>query len=67
MPVIHVEMFSGRSREQKRAMVKALTDAFVSTAGGKPESVFVVISDVDKENWGAGGELCSDKYPDKKS
>ena len=65
MPVIRVEMFTGRTEEQKRELVKALTDAFVKTAGGSPESVFIVLSDVDKGNWGAGGELCSDKFPDK--
>ena len=65
MPIIRVEMFPGRTVEQKRAMVKELTDAFVRTAGGKPDSVYIVIDDVDKSNWGAGGELCSDKFPDK--
>lgn len=45
MPIVHVEMWEGRSLEQKR------------------ESVYIVIQDVKKENWGAGGRLCSDKYP----
>ena len=64
MPIIRVEMFSGRSTDQKRALVRELTDAFVRTAGGSPQSVHVVISDVDKSDWGSGGELCSDKFPD---
>lgn len=33
MPVIRVQMFKGRSREQKRLLVGALTDAYVSVAG----------------------------------
>lgn len=65
MPIIRVEMFPGRSEQQKRELVKELTDAFVRAAGGKPEAVFVVLTDVEKSNWGAGGELCSDKFPDK--
>ena len=65
MPIIRVEMFPGRTEEQKRELVKELTDAFVRTAGGKPESVFVVLDDVEKNNWGVGGQLCSDKFPDK--
>ncbi len=64
MPIIRVEMFSGRNADQKRALVKNLTEAFVDAAGGTPESVHVVLVDVDKDNWGSGGELCSDKYPD---
>ncbi|KIC17334.1 2-hydroxymuconate tautomerase [Leisingera sp. ANG-Vp] len=64
MPIIRVEMFTGRSEDQKRAIVRDLTDAFVKAAGGNPESVHVVITDVDKSNWGSGGQLCSDKFPD---
>ena len=64
MPIIRVEMFAGRTEQQKRALVRELTDAFVNAAGGTPESVNVVITDGDKSDWGAGGELCSDKFPD---
>ncbi|MAQ81593.1 MAG: 4-oxalocrotonate tautomerase [Rhodobacterales bacterium] len=64
MPIIRVEMFTGRTEQQKRALVRELTDAFVNAAGGTPESVNVVITDVDKSDWGSGGELCSDKFPD---
>ncbi|MEZ5775499.1 MAG: 2-hydroxymuconate tautomerase [Hyphomicrobiaceae bacterium] len=61
MPVIHVEMFTGRTTEQKRALVKELTEAFVRTCGGKPEQIHIVISDVDTGNWGFAGELVSDR------
>ena len=64
MPIIRVEMFTGRTEQQKRALVRELTDAFVNAAGGTPESVNVVITDIDKSDWGSGGELCSDKFPD---
>ncbi len=66
MPVIKVEMFSGRTVEQKRQLVKALTDSFVSVCGGNPQSIHVIIEDVEKTNWGIGGELSSDLYPDPK-
>ena len=62
MPIIRVEMFKGRSVEQKRELVKALTTSFVETCGGKPDALQIVITDVDMEDWGSGGELCSDKY-----
>ena len=64
MPIIRVEMFEGRTEQQKRALVRELTDAFVNAAGGTPESVNVVITDIDKSDWGSGGEPCSDKFPD---
>jgi len=64
MPVIRVEMFKGRTVEQKRNMIKEVTQAFVRTCGGSAAAVHVVITDVDKSDWGSGGELCADKFPD---
>jgi 4-oxalocrotonate tautomerase len=64
MPIIRVEMFKGRSREEKRSLVRELTETFVRVAGGKPESVTIIFQDVDKENWAAAGALMIDKYPD---
>ena len=64
MPILRVEMFKGRTREQKRLLVRELTDAFVRVCGGKPDAVTIVLVDVDKENWAGSGELMADKYPD---
>lgn len=64
MPIIRVEMLKGRTNDQKRKMVKELTDAFINTAGGNAAAVQVVITDTEKEDWAAGGELLLDKYPD---
>ncbi|MEM9602061.1 MAG: 4-oxalocrotonate tautomerase [Pseudomonadota bacterium] len=64
MPVIQVQLFEGRTVEQKRALVRELTDALVRTCGGNAAAVHVVIQDVKKENWGAGGALCSDTFAD---
>lgn len=64
MPVIQVSMFSGRSTQKKRDLAKALTDAFVEVTGAKPQSVHIILNDVDKEDWAVAGSLCSDLYPD---
>ena len=64
MPMIRVEMFAGRTADQKRALAKALTEAFTSTCGGNAQSVHIVIDDIAKGNWAVGGSLCSDLYPD---
>ncbi|MCB1997457.1 MAG: 4-oxalocrotonate tautomerase [Burkholderiaceae bacterium] len=61
MPTIHVQLFAGRTVEQKRALAKALTDATVATLGAKPESVDVIFTDVQRQDWATGGELWSDK------
>ena len=64
MPIIRIEMFSGRSREQKRSLVRELTETYVRVAGGKPEAVTIILQDVDKEDWAVAGALMVDKYPD---
>jgi 4-oxalocrotonate tautomerase len=64
MPMIKVEMFSGRSLEKKREIAKALTDAFVAADGAKAQSVQIVFQDVDKQDWAVGGSLSADLYPD---
>ncbi len=46
MPLIQVQMFAGRTAEQKRNLVRALTDAFVQTAGSAPDAVDVILVDV---------------------
>ncbi|HCW00563.1 MAG: 2-hydroxymuconate tautomerase [Acidimicrobiales bacterium] len=61
MPIIRVEMFPGRTIDQKRDLARELTDGFVRACGGAGEKLHVVITEVERENWGVGGELMSDK------
>jgi len=65
MPLITVELFEGRSVDQKRQIVEGLTKTMCAITGGNPSAVQVMIRDVPKSNWGFGGELCSDLFPDK--
>jgi len=61
MPIIRVEMFPGRTIDQKRNLARELTDGFVRACGGAGEKLHVVITEVERENWGVGGELMADK------
>ncbi|CAM5782664.1 4-oxalocrotonate tautomerase [Rhizobacter fulvus] len=61
MPTIRIEMFEGRTPEQKRALVAAVTEACVKTIGASPESVDILLFDIAKQNWATGGTLWSDK------
>ena len=60
MPVIHVEMWSGRTYSQKQDLAKAITDAVVKVTNTSPEATIVIFSDVPKENWAQAGLLSSD-------
>ena len=61
MPIIRVEMFTGRTDEQKKILVKELTDSFIKSCGGNREAVEVIITDIEQKNWGKAGELYSNK------
>lgn len=61
MPLIRVEMLPGRTDEQKRAMVSKVTDAFLDSCGGTPESVTVIIEEQEARHWAVGGTLLADK------
>ncbi len=61
MPTIHVELFEGRSVEQKRALARELTDAAVRVLGGSPDGVDVIFQDVARGDWATGGVLWSDR------
>ena len=55
MPTIRVELMEGRTVEQKRELVKALTQACVDTLGSKAESVDVLLFDIKRHDWATGG------------
>ncbi|KAF7961760.1 4-oxalocrotonate tautomerase [Cupriavidus sp. UYMU48A] len=54
-------MFEGRTIEQKRTFVEAVTRVTCETLGCDPAAVDIVITDVKRENWATGGELWADK------
>jgi 4-oxalocrotonate tautomerase len=61
MPTIRVELMEGRTLDQKKALVQALTQAVVDTLGARPESVDILLFDIKPHDWATGGELWSDK------
>jgi 4-oxalocrotonate tautomerase len=62
MPVVTVEMWEGRTSEQKERLIKGITKAF-EEIGTKAESLNIVIHDVPKTNWGKGGQQASKLPP----
>lgn len=61
MPVVIVELWEGRTLEQKRALCQAITDAMVEHADANPDALHVIIHEVSKENWARGGVLGVDR------
>ena len=61
MPTYHIELFEGRTIEQKRQLVEAVTRVTTEVLGSAPESVDIIITDVKRENWATGGKLWSEQ------
>ncbi|MFC3108129.1 4-oxalocrotonate tautomerase [Undibacterium arcticum] len=60
MPTINVQLFADRTLEQKRAFIKAVTEATCLTLGSSPESVEIIIQDMKGEDWAPGSKPWSD-------
>lgn len=61
MPLVIVKMLEGRSVEQKRRLVREITDVVVKLTDAPEEQVDVIIEDYPRENWAKGGVLFRDK------
>ena len=61
MPVINVKLVEGRTVEQKRAMVKAVTRAVSESLGVAEPAIWISIEDMKPENFAQGGELRLDR------
>ena len=60
MPVVIVEMWEGRTIEQKKQLVESIASAFVKI-GTPSEAVHIIIKDNPKHNWASGGRLASEQ------
>ena len=64
MPVVTVQLWPGRTVNQKRRLVAAITEAMVQHVDSTPDHLHVIIQDVPKESWGRNGKLGIDNEPE---
>jgi 4-oxalocrotonate tautomerase len=62
MPVLRVSLWSGRTKEQKAKLAKALTDTMVDVAQVPVQSVTIQFEELPKENWATGGQLHTELF-----
>jgi len=60
MPVVIVEMWEGRTVEQKKQLAEGITSV-MTKLGISPEAVQIIIKDNPKHNWAKGGKLFSEQ------
>ncbi len=58
MPIITVDLFEGRSREQREAFSQAVTEAATQILKAPLEHTWVIFREHQKSNWAMGGKLC---------
>ncbi|WJF94878.1 4-oxalocrotonate tautomerase [Paraburkholderia bonniea] len=61
MPTFHIELFEGRTTEQKRAFVRAITEATCQSLGVAANTIDIILNEVKRENWATGGRFWSDE------
>ncbi len=56
MPYIHMQLTrEGVTVEQKERLIKGVTDLLVQVLNKNPATTFVVIEEVETDNWGIAG------------
>lgn len=56
MPYVNIKITKeGATAAQKAALMKGVTDLLVRVLNKNPATTFVVIDEVEKEDWGIGG------------
>lgn len=61
MPVVTVQLWEGRSVDQKRRLARAITDAMIEHAGARPDALHVIFQEVSLDNWARAGALAVDE------
>ena len=57
MPYVNIKVTNeGVTADHKSQLIKGVTDLLANVLGKNPATTFVVIDEVDTDNWGIGGE-----------
>ena len=57
MPFVNIQITrEGATPEQKAELIQGATDLLVRVLDKNPATTFVIIDEVDTDNWGVGGQ-----------
>lgn len=62
MPTLRVELFAGRTPDQKAELAKELTAACVRVLGGDSAGVEILFFDIERHDWATAGKLWSEPH-----
>ncbi|MEO8405164.1 MAG: 4-oxalocrotonate tautomerase family protein [Chitinophagaceae bacterium] len=62
MPFVNIQITKdGVTKEQKAELIKGVTDLLKNVLNKDPNTTFVIIDEVDTDNWGVGGEQVTER------
>ena len=61
MPHVQITLLEGRTVEQKRRVVKRITEVIQEELGVKPEALSIVFVEVAREDYARNGVLIADR------
>ncbi len=63
MPVVHVNVWKGFGEQKAKTVIQNITKVFVDL-GIPSHAVEVIVHEIQKSQWGVGGEPASEKFKD---
>jgi 4-oxalocrotonate tautomerase len=60
MPYVNLQLIGKLTKEQKSEIVKEFSETLERVAGKPSDHTYIVIQEVERENWAKGGKLFSD-------
>ena len=56
MPICEITLVEGRSKEQKRALMKEVTEAISHSLGAPPTAIRIILREIPGEHFAVAGE-----------
>ncbi len=68
MPYVNVKVTKGGvTKEHKEEIIRGVTNLLRDVLGKNPQTTFVIIEEVETDNWGIGGETVTIRRSREKS
>ncbi|HOV90504.1 MAG TPA: 4-oxalocrotonate tautomerase family protein [Syntrophorhabdaceae bacterium] len=62
MPYVNIKITKeGATKEQKARLIEGVTNLLRDILGKNPQTTFVIIDEVETDNWGIGGETVTSR------
>lgn len=60
MPIVRIELYKGRTRDQKAQVAKEITEVLERVCGCKPSHTHIIFADIEKSDWADAGKLADE-------